>query len=164
MANRNMRRKNLIIIWALILITITILSFVLSLVLESNIWWILLPISFLLIATFQAVSHFFWTAEKYCPRCNVSTSIYSEFCRNCGLKLLHKCPSCGKYLSTGMQFCDNCGYEFKYVEEEKEPFKYEVLEKGAPAPQKANFCSTCGAKINAEEDIKYCEMCGAKIE
>lgn len=164
MVHRNIRRKQLISIWILVIVIFTVLSVVLSLVLNSYIWWILLPFAFLLIGTFQAISHFFWTAEKICPRCNVSTSIYSEFCRNCGLKLLHRCPSCGKYLSTDKQFCDSCGYEFKYVEEEKEPFKYEVIEKGTPAPQKPNFCTTCGAKIKSEEDIKYCEMCGAKIE
>ena len=53
---------------------------------------------------------------------------------------------------------------YKYIEEEKEPFKYEVLEEGAPAPQNPNFCTSCGARIKTEEDIKYCEMCGAKIE
>ena len=110
------------------------------------------------------MSHFFWIAEKYCPRCNVPTSIYAKFCRNCGLTLLRRCPSCGKYLSTGTQFCDNCNYEFKYGEEEKEPFKYEIIQKGNPAPQKPNFCSSCGARLNTEEDTKYCEMCGAKIE
>lgn len=164
MTPRNIRRKQLISIWVLVIVIFTILSVVLSIVLDSYIWWILIPIAFLLIATFQAMSHFFWIAEKICPRCNVPTSIYSEFCRNCGLKLLHRCPSCRKYLSTERQFCDSCGYEFKYIEEEKEPFKYEVLEEGTPAPQKPNFCTTCGARIKSEEEIKYCEMCGAKIE
>jgi predicted amidophosphoribosyltransferase len=164
MTSQNIRRRNLLSIWVLIIIIMTILSLTFIFIFGSTIWWILIPISFFIIVIFQAMSHFFWIAEKYCPRCNVPTSIYAKFCRNCGLTLLHRCPSCGKYLLTGTQFCDNCNYEFKYTEEEMEPVKYEIVQKGSPAPLKPNYCSSCGAKLSKEEDIKYCEECGAKIE
>ncbi len=141
----------------------TSISFILSLLINP-IWWSLLPISLFIMIIIKLMSQYFWLEEKMCPRCNSPISIYSEFCRNCGLKLLFKCISCGKYIRADTQFCDNCNIELKHVEEEREVFQYKILEKGSPLPEIPEFCSNCGVKLNNPGVIKFCEECGEKIK
>ena len=69
-------------------------------------------------------------SKKFCPRCNVPISIYTEYCRNCGLKLINKCPNCNIYMDGNINYCDNCGYEFPEFDGDKLPFEYKVYEKG----------------------------------
>jgi predicted RNA-binding Zn-ribbon protein involved in translation (DUF1610 family) len=69
-------------------------------------------------------------SKKFCPRCNVPISIYTEYCRNCGVKLINKCPDCNIYMDGNSNYCDNCGYEFPTYEGDKLPFEYKVYEKG----------------------------------
>ena len=62
-------------------------------------------------------------SKKYCPRCNLPTSVYTEYCRNCGLKLISKCPNCNIYMHRNNKFCDICGYEFPAIKEDKIPIE-----------------------------------------
>ncbi len=157
------QKKGLLRVWVFFFILITALSIILSLLVDPF-WWILLPLSFSLLVVLQLMSRYFWPEKKVCPRCNSPTGRYSEFCRNCGLKLLFKCISCGKYLRANTQFCDNCNVELKHVEEERENFQYQIIERGAPPPEIPEFCSNCGAKLNNPTMIKFCEECGERIK
>ncbi len=102
-------------------------------------------------------------SKKFCPRCNVPISIYTEYCRNCGLKLINKCPDCNIYMDGNINYCDNCGYEFPEYEGDKFPFEYKVYEKGEQLSEKPNFCPTCGASLKDAENLRFCEFCGSKI-
>ena len=102
-------------------------------------------------------------SKKFCPRCNVPISIYTEYCRNCGLKLINKCPDCNIYMDGNINYCDNCGYEFPEYEGDKFPFEYKVYEKGEKLSEKPNFCPTCGASLKDAENLRFCEFCGSKI-
>jgi len=73
------------------------------------------------------------------------------------------CPNCNQYLRVGITFCDNCGRKFEYFEESKEPKEYEIIKKGFPAPEKPNFCPTCGANLKDAENLRFCEYCGSKL-
>ena len=44
-----------------------------------------------------------------CPECGESNAAGSNFCKNCGKKLLSKCPKCGTSVEEGSGFCSNCG-------------------------------------------------------
>ncbi|MFX1596018.1 MAG: zinc ribbon domain-containing protein [Promethearchaeota archaeon] len=158
----NIRKRSYYCIWILIFILVTSLSFILSLLIHPF-WWILLPISIFLIIIFQMMSHYFWTEEKICPRCNAPTTKYGDFCRNCGLKLWFRCISCGKYMRTNTKFCENCNIELDHTPKEIESFDYEIIKKDSPLPKKPNFCSNCGSELKNGETIKYCEECGKKI-
>ncbi|MHA2180179.1 MAG: zinc ribbon domain-containing protein [Promethearchaeota archaeon] len=156
------RKKGLLRIWIIVFIFITWLTFTLALIVNPF-WWILLPSSIFLFIIIQLMSRYFWLEEKICPRCNTPVGKYSDFCRNCGLKLFFRCISCGKYMKAGAQFCDNCNTELGHTEEEKEIFKYTEIEKGSPLPEIPNFCESCGAEVKHTGIIKFCEECGAKL-
>ncbi len=102
-------------------------------------------------------------SKKYCPRCNYPTSVYTEYCRNCGLKLISKCPNCNIYTHKNNKYCDICGYEFPAIKEDKIIAEYEVFQKGAPTQKKPNFCPTCGASMKEAKNLRFCEFCGSKI-
>ncbi|MFX1501300.1 MAG: zinc ribbon domain-containing protein [Promethearchaeota archaeon] len=161
-SGKDIKKRGSIGVFVLIFIIITALSFILSLLINP-IWWVLLPLSLLLLIVFQMTSHYFWLEKTTCPRCNAPTTKYSDFCRNCGLKLWYKCISCGKYLSSKSKFCDNCNIELEHTEEEKETFDYEIVKEGSTLPKINNFCSNCGAKLRNKENIKFCEECGEKL-
>ena len=160
--SKRMKKKSLLGVWILIFILITSLTFILSLLINPF-WWILLPISFFLIIVVQLTSRYFWLEKENCPRCNAPVGKYSDFCRNCGLKLWFKCLSCGKYMRADTKFCDNCNIELEHSMEQKETFQYEIIKKGSPSPKKPNFCANCGAELKNAETIKFCEECGEKI-
>ena len=104
------------------------------------------------------VYHYSGESKKHCPRCNVPISVYTEFCRNCGLKLINKCPNCNIYMDG-----NNCGFEFPKYEGDKLPFEYKVYEPGEHLPEKPNFCPTCGASLKNAKNLRFCEFCGSKI-
>ena len=102
-------------------------------------------------------------SKKSCPRCNYPISIYTEYCRNCGLKLINKCPNCNIYTDGKLNYCDNCGFEFPKYEGEKFPFEYKVYEEGDQVPEKPNFCPTCATSLKDVANLRFCEFCGSKI-
>jgi predicted amidophosphoribosyltransferase len=157
-----MKKKSLLGLWILIFVLITSLTIVLSLLINPF-WWILLPVSFFLIVVVQLTSRYFWLEKETCPRCNAPIGKYSEFCRNCGLKLWFKCLSCGRYMRVDTKFCDNCNIELKHTQKERETFQYEIIKNGTPLPKKPNFCANCGAELRNKENIKFCEECGEQI-
>jgi len=158
----SIRKKSYFVILILILVVITSLCVVLSLLINPF-WWILLPISLFLAILFQMTSRYFWLERNVCPRCNASISKYSEFCRNCGLKLWFRCLSCGKYLRVDSKFCDNCNIELEHSSEERDGFKYTPLKNVSPDSKIPNFCSNCGKELKNGVNIEFCEECGEKI-
>jgi predicted amidophosphoribosyltransferase len=139
------------------------LFFIIGLFLELSI--ILMTIFPILLFILLGLLIYRYTGEskKSCPRCNFPISIYTEYCRNCGLKLINKCPNCNIYTDGKLNYCDNCGYEFPTYEGEKLPFEYKVYEEGDQVPEKPNFCPTCGASLKNVENLRFCEFCGSKI-
>ena len=164
MKHNEYKRKSVLGIWILVIILISLISIIGSL-LFSWFWIIFLPLSFLAVIIFQAMSEHFWTAKKRCPRCNAPVSIYSEFCRNCGIQLIKKCPSCGKYSKSNIIVCTNCDYNFPALEEDKTPVEYQIIEKGTTIPKKANFCPSCGSSLIDEDTfLVLCPFCQEKID
>ncbi|MFX0072354.1 MAG: zinc ribbon domain-containing protein [Candidatus Hermodarchaeota archaeon] len=164
MSHHNLKRKTAISIWILIILCILIFSIIGSLYI-TWFWIIFLPLSFLLVVAFQAMSEHFWTPKKVCPRCNFPISVYSEYCRNCGLQLIKKCPDCGNYIKTDKLLCDKCGHKFIVSEEFNKPIEYQTIQKGVPLPVIANFCPNCGHKLKDEDKTsEICPLCGGKIE
>lgn len=160
----NLKRKTAISIWILIIIIILIFSLI-GAFFFVWFWIIFIPLSFLVIVAFQAMSEHFWTPKKVCPRCNAAVSIYSEFCRNCGLKLIKKCPICGRFVKGNLDFCNYCGHQFPVIEIEKKPIEYQIIQKGMTLPEKANFCPNCGTNLMNEKIIlEICPLCGGKID
>ena len=123
---------------------------------------IIIPI---LVITFIGLIVYRYSGEskKHCPRCNIPISVYTEFCRNCGLKLINKCPNCNIYMDGNINYCDSCGFEFPKYEGDKLPFEYKVYEQGEHVPEKSNFCQTCGSSLKNAENLRFCEFCGTKI-
>ncbi|MFX1394418.1 MAG: zinc-ribbon domain-containing protein, partial [Promethearchaeota archaeon] len=143
---------------------VIIIAFVGSLIFNWS-WIIIIPISLIIVAAFQAMSEQFWKPKKYCSRCNAPVSLYSKFCRNCGLKLFNKCPQCGKEIKSETIKCDGCGFKFQQTEGKHEPIKYQVIEKGSKLPERANFCINCGSNlIRLEKNNETCPFCGENIE
>ena len=70
-----------------ILISITIafifISFI-GLIYFSWFWAIIVPMSFVLFAAFQATSDHLVEYTKKCPKCNTPNEIDSDICKNCG--------------------------------------------------------------------------------
>ena len=93
-----------------------------------------------MVVAFQAMSEHFWTPRKVCPRCKAPVSIYSEYCRNCGLNLIKKCPNCGNFLKADIMKCTSCGHQFSILEKEEKLIEYQIIHKGTPLPERANFC------------------------
>ena len=161
---KNLKRKTAISIWILIIILIMIFSLIGALFFVWF-WIIFIPLSFLVVVAFQAMSEHFWTPKKICSRCNAPISIYSEFCRNCGLKLIKKCPTCSRFVKFDITKCNTCGHEFSALEIEKQPVEYQIILKGMSLPEKPNFCPICGANLMSEEEIlEICPFCGGQID
>ncbi len=162
--SKNLKRKTAISLWILIIILFMIFSLI-GAFFFVWFWIIFIPLSFLVVVAFQAMSEHFWTPKKICSRCNAPVSIYSEYCKNCGLKLIKKCPTCNKFVKSDITICNNCGHKFPALEVEKQPVEYQIIQKGMRLPEKPNFCPTCGAKLkSAEEILEICPFCGGKID
>ena len=83
---------------------------------------------------------------KKCLKCGATFSDETNFCSNCGEKLVSAnfCPQCGKEVSEGSRFCPNCGANLGVAKEVKPepkeepapaPVKEEVKEEVKPAPE-----------------------------
>jgi predicted RNA-binding Zn-ribbon protein involved in translation (DUF1610 family) len=162
MSIRDYNRKSFSVISGFF-VFLTLLFIIIGLLLEIG--FILMIIFPLLVFILIGLLIYRYTGEskKHCPRCNIPISIYTEYCRNCGLKLINKCPNCNIYTNGRFTNCDNCGYEFPKYEGDKLPFEYKVYEIGEQAPEKPNFCPTCGASLKNVENLRFCEFCGSKI-
>jgi len=107
---------------------------------------------------------FSWNPQHYCSRCNYPVSIYAEFCRNCGLKLITRCPNCDNYIKEGISHCNKCGYALESLEQLGGTEAYEKFENGSQIPSRPNYCPTCGANLRNVKNIRFCEYCGSRIK
>ena len=162
MSIRDYNRKSFSVI-AIFLVFLALLFLIIGLILAIGvILMVVFPI-ILLVLVGILIYRYSGGSKKSCPRCNIPISIYTEYCRNCGLRLINKCPNCNRYTDGKLHYCDNCGYEFPKYEGEKLPFEYKVYEEGEQVPEKPNFCPTCGASLKNTENLRFCEYCGSKI-
>ena len=107
---------------------------------------------------------FSWNPQHYCSRCNYPVSIYAEFCKNCGLKLIIRCPNCDNYIREGLSQCSSCGYALKPKVHEKKSEEYSIIEKDSKLPLRSSYCPTCGANLKNAQNIRFCEFCGSRIK
>ena len=160
----NLKRKTAISLWILIMILVLIISLI-GAFFFFWFWIVFIPLSFLVVIAFQAMSEHFWTPKRECSRCNAPASIYTEYCRNCGLKLIKQCPSCSRFISSDLTICKNCGYQFSAFKIEEKPIEIQIIQKGQALPEKANFCPNCGANLmNEKKVLDFCPLCGGKID
>ena len=161
--DHNVKRKTLLSILVLVFILVLIIS-IIGMIYFTWFWILILPLSFLVVGLYQAMSEHFWTSKKTCPNCNAPISIYSEFCRNCGLRLINKCPSCGNYYKSDIEICKKCNYKFPAQEKISKNIDFKVIKKGDKLPEKANFCPNCGVSLRNEEYQINCPFCEKKID
>lgn len=160
--NYNTRTKALIMV--LILPVIALLLF-LGLLFPG--FELIIPIGIplvILAAIAVLLIKFSWNPQQYCSRCNYPVSIYAEFCKNCGLKLITRCPNCDSYVREGLSQCSSCGYALKPMIHEKKSEEYSIIEKDSKLPLKPNYCPTCGANLKNAQNIRFCEFCGSRIK
>ena len=82
----------------LLLFLVSIIVAILSFLIFDVFWFLIIPVAFLIVIILsQSFSRLFWNTNKKCPRCRVSTSIYSEFCPNCGFRLIISLMPRGHY-------------------------------------------------------------------
>ena len=118
----------------------------------------------ILIALAVIFIKFSWNPQNYCSQCNYPVSIYAEFCKNCGLKLISKCPNCDNYVREGSSRCTHCGYALEPTIHPERSEGYKVIEKGSVLASKPNFCPTCGANLKNAQNFRFCEFCGSRIK
>jgi predicted amidophosphoribosyltransferase len=164
MSVRNYNRKSKALILSLLLLIVVFLVFF-GLFFQSFELLITIGIPIVvIIAIGIIIIKLSWNPQNYCTRCNYPVSIYAEFCKNCGLKLISRCPNCDNYIRVGLSQCKTCGYILETEEHKFEPQKFEILQKGSKLPSKPNFCPTCGASLKNAENIRFCEYCGSRIK
>jgi len=164
MSVRNYNRRSKILIMILIL-PIAIFFLVFGLLFPG--FELLIPIGIPLVSLIiigVILIKFSWNPQHYCSRCNYPVSVYAEFCKNCGLKLITRCPKCDNYIREGLSRCTSCGYILEHIEYQGEIKEYELIEKGSKLPSTPNFCPTCGASLKNAENIRFCEFCGSRIK
>ena len=161
------RRNSRSGLYCLIIISFVIIGGIGS-ILFGWIFLLLIPLGFLLVLLFYLTSRYFWSPKKHCARCNAPVTVYSEYCKNCGLKLINKCPKCGSYSKTGVPDCIRCGYKFEVLlelEEDQDIAPYQILSRGTPPPDKPNFCPNCGTGLGPEQqNRRFCEACGGRLD
>jgi predicted amidophosphoribosyltransferase len=163
MSSRNYNRKSFAYICITFFIIIVIILIIGMLFFETELILIITVPLLILIIISYIVIRFSWQSQKYCPRCNIPVSIYADFCKNCGLKLISRCPNCDKYIKEELGYCRFCGYSFEYFEKVKETPEYIIVERGSPAPVRPNFCPACGTSLKNAESLRFCEYCGSKL-
>ena len=82
--HHGINRRKLIILWSILFIVANAIMISLLLVFPW-IWIFFIPVNFLIIAAFQALSHEFIETQAPCPRCNALNNIHNLKCVNCGL-------------------------------------------------------------------------------
>ncbi len=162
----NLENKSIIALILLLFLVSTIIA-VISFLFFNVYWILILPISFIVVVLVaQAFNRYFWNTNNKCPRCNTSVSIYSEFCPNCGFKLLLACPECQNVLRYDDQICRSCGYRFKkiFIPDDAE-IKLAIDEKiEKNIDEKLHFCPHCGLNLDHEQqNLRFCETCGGKL-
>lgn len=164
------RKRRLEIKTRLVILLLTLFSFtplVLMGIFYFNInWKILVPLEIIAVVSMQGILHFFFRPDKKCPQCNAPVSIYAEFCRNCGLKLLKKCSNCGNIMTREATECQRCGKKYKIViipEDAELTFEYE--EGKRERKHSGSYCPHCGTSLESDtKKREYCDVCGGSLK
>ena len=134
----------IIIIIVMIMLTVTIFG----------VWqfWMWFPVFGVLIAVIATTIEYFTKGSiKICPKCGKRLEGTSQFCNNCGMKIISKCPSCGATVGGEAKFCERCGQNLGDVIIPSTPIKIE----------KGKFCPECSNEVNP--NAKFCLHCGARL-
>ena len=162
----NLEKKTIMALCLLLFLVSAIIA-VLSFLIFDVFWIMILPVSFLIVIFIaQAFSRFFWNTDKKCPRCNYSASIYSEFCPNCGFKLLLACPECQSVITYDNQICKSCGYKYKkiIILDDVEIKLALDVKPDENIGEKFPFCPHCGINLGHEQqNLRFCETCGGRL-
>jgi predicted RNA-binding Zn-ribbon protein involved in translation (DUF1610 family) len=167
----DIERETLKYVCVLVVIVLTIVAF-LGIFLFDFFWVFMLPFAFFIIIAIQAFSHYFWRAERKCPRCETQVSLYTDRCPNCGFQLITKCPQCNAPMRYDDETCNKCGYTTKkLVIPDNVELEFEYKEKDytkkklqQPAGEVFAFCPHCGSKLSKDQqNLRYCEICGGKL-
>lgn len=110
--DHKMSPRKLKILWALIVFPVFILIFIGSLYF-SWLWLLLLPASFLIIVSYQAIADHFYEASRKCPNCGHLNDLRAIKCINCDNILINECPECGAEIQSDKLVCPSCGYDLK---------------------------------------------------
>lgn len=100
------------ILWGVIVIPVFILIFIGSLYF-SWLWILLLPASFLIIVSYQAIADHLYEASRKCPNCGHLNDLRAIKCSQCGIILITECPECGAEMQEENTVCPSCGYDFR---------------------------------------------------
>ncbi len=170
------RKKKLAYFILFIVVSISI-GFVLSIFTGINVvimfftfLFVILPLIGLLLFVYYIISKYFWDAKHFCPKCHSPVSIYSEYCKSCGLKIMIKCPNCGNYIRLDENDeCNNCGYAIdkeRLFTKTHRPLVIDNLYLSAETSiaQTPEFCPRCGVKLNSKQiNLRFCESCGERL-
>lgn len=155
--------KKLKLIWIMGTITIIVIFFILGFFYEW-IWLLWLPISFGILAAYQALSEHFFSTEQNCPNCGTSLDIQSHYCFHCGFQLVKECPNCHYLNKYDQDICQSCANELHPLQQ-KNILDVTGKENNGLISNKVNYCSNCGIRLNIESlDKNKCLNCKAKIQ
>jgi DNA-directed RNA polymerase subunit RPC12/RpoP len=160
----HINEQHLKTIWILGTVTIVVIFFILGFY-YYWVWLLWLPISFGILAAYQALSEHFFSTELTCPTCGSKVKLESNFCFHCGFKLIKKCPNCDFLNKYDQLECQSCGSQLpsynEYPTQEKDTAKYV-----GTLPQGINFCPNCGRKLKkfGSDEPKRCSNCKTLIQ
>ncbi len=151
----------------LLLFIVSAIIAILSYLIFDVFWIMIIPLAFLIVIIIsQSFSRLFWNTNKKCPRCRESVSIYSEFCPNCGFKLIISCPECQGIMSFDDPICKTCGYRFNkiYIPDDAEIELAYDEKKNKQIVEQLNFCPHCGVQLEInKQNLRFCDQCGSRI-
>jgi predicted RNA-binding Zn-ribbon protein involved in translation (DUF1610 family) len=111
---------------------------------------------------------------RICVNCGKHAYKGRKYCEKCGARVFWRCPKCNIRTSRYLDFCKECGQNLKVVtfarqvefdgevqqgdEEKLNPKMSGVVVTGSII----QFCPACGAEIS--EDLTHCSICGSKFD
>jgi hypothetical protein len=144
--------------WTIFLITVVVFAALIfgNIFLPNDYWIPMIAIGTLFVLAIIPTILEYGSGEiRFCPKCGKGFGKKSEFCQECGTRVLMACPSCGTKVKGNPKFCHKCGTDLSEAKIDqifRPPTKLKIK-------NQANFCPHCGGPSNPE--AKFCGYCGA---